>query len=1124
VSSAIALCDTPEKCDDQLSRLLVQLEELEGRFSEFDEFLVDLAEKREEVYDAFSTRKQTLLDERNRRVENLAKAANRILEGVERRAQTFKTDDELNTWFASDPMVHKLRGLSEQLLELGDSVKADEVEAKLKSARQDALRGLRDRKDLFADGDNLIRLGKHHFTVNTQPLELTMVPRDRDGEPQMAIHLTGTDFYDVIDDPEFAETRPYWEQTVVSENNDVYRGEYLAASILFDAEAGRNDLDLQALHEASRDEGGGLLKLVRSYAEDRYEEGYERGLHDADAAEILDKLLALHDSAGLLRFAPTPRAWACLFWAFWDDDVERDLVHRRARSLGRLRKNFAHSPAFDAFADELATRIGSFLEQHGIEHEDRDTRVAGRYLFEELSAEQPRFTTSAEADTLRQDLFAHLERDGSRRDFDADRETADDDLGQAFSLMRAWVEALVESNPDLHELRTTIDEAAVLLITETALDREVSHTLSAVDVTGLLGNHPRIVDQTLHLRLDEFIARLDHFDHVVVPGYKRYRELRNEFVEQERQRLRIDEFMPRVMTAFVRNKLINDVYLHMVGDNLAKQMGAAGDSKRTDLMGLLLLISPPGYGKTTLMEYIANRLGLVFMKINAPALGHGVHSLDPREAPNATARQEVNKINLAFEMGNNVMLYIDDIQHTHSEFLQKFISLCDAQRRIEGVWNGRTRTYDFRGKKFCVVMAGNPYTESGEKFQIPDMLANRADTYNLGDVLSGREDVFALSYLENTLTSNQVLAPMATRDYDDVYKIIRMAQGQEVPTTELSHGYSGVELQEIISVFKKLFVCRDVLLKVNQAYIESASQDDDFRTEPRFQLQGSYRNMNKLAEKVVPAMNDEELDALITDHYVGEAQTLTTGAEANLLKLAELRGRLTPEKAERWKQIKRDFRRVKMMGGGDDDPVTRVTGSLGGLGQQLEAIQDAIGTAVSRMDDDEKTHALEPTLREIGKALATAGEKPDPTSEKLEQLTGLLGEHLPALAKREDKGLSEALSKLVPALDKIARPELDVYVANEAPPGVEELLAQQVAIVERTLVPLVRTTTRNLEDGKAIGAKLDQLLLLLEQLDTQLRATGAIDISGFGEPEEGDIPPDVADTQRMQSVRPDDTQ
>jgi len=76
------------------------------------------------------------------------------------------------------------------------------------------------------------------------------------------------------------------------------------------------------------------------------------------------------------------------------------------------------------------------------------------------------------------------------------------------------------------------------------------------------------------------------------------------------------------------------------------------------------------------------------MKLNRPALGRGVTSLDPADAPNAPARQGINKLNLAFEMGNNVMLYVDDIQHTNLEFLQMFIPLCDAQRRIEGVWNG----------------------------------------------------------------------------------------------------------------------------------------------------------------------------------------------------------------------------------------------------------------------------------------------------------------------------------------------------------------------------------------------------------------------------------------------------
>ena len=163
-------------------------------------------------------------------------------------------------------------------------------------------------------------------------------------------------------------------------------------------------------------------------------------------------------------------------------------------------------------------------------------------------------------------------------------------------------------------------------------------------------------------------------------------------------------------------------------------------------MGLLLVISPPGYGKTTLMEYLANRLGLVFVKISGPALGHTVTSLDPEDSPNASARGEVHKLNLALEMGDNIMIYLDDIQHCSPELLQKFISLCDAQRRMEGVFRGQPRTYDLRGRKVVVVMAGNPYTESGEKFKVPDMLANRADTYNLGDILRGREEAFQRSY------------------------------------------------------------------------------------------------------------------------------------------------------------------------------------------------------------------------------------------------------------------------------------------------------------------------------------------------------------------------------------------
>ncbi|MET9800377.1 hypothetical protein [Streptomyces sp. NPDC006368] len=48
--------------------------------------------------------------------------------------------------------------------------------------------------------------------------------------------------------------------------------------------------------------------------------------------------------------------------------------------------------------------------------------------------------------------------------------------------------------------------------------------------------------------------------------------------------------------------------------------------------------------------------------------------------------------------------------------------------------------------------------------------------------------------------------------------------------------------------------------------------------------------MNKIAARVSPAMNEERPAAVIDDHYAAEA--LTTGAEADLLKITALRGSL----------------------------------------------------------------------------------------------------------------------------------------------------------------------------------------------------------------------------------------
>ncbi|MEU5428892.1 DNA repair ATPase [Streptomyces olivoreticuli] len=930
VTGALASADTPRACEEQLARVLLQLENLESRHAESDGFLEELSAKRAEVHEAFASRKQTLEDGLARRAERLAGSAARVLGTVRRRATALADADAVNTYFASDPMVAKVRRTAGELRGLGDRVRADELDGRIEAARQEAGRAVRDRAELYADGGAAVRLGRHRFTVNAQPVDLTLVPHG-DG---LAFALTGTDYRSPVTDPGFAATRPYWEQLLPSESRAVYRAEHLAASLL----AARGPA---VLRDAGPD---GLAALVRAAADAAYDEGYERGVHDHDATAILAALLRLHSGAGLLRYPPAARAAAQLFWTYGTDSTAREAWTLRARSLSRARGTFGLAPAIGDLTAELAAAMVSF-EDGGASA--ADAALAAEYLFEELAHERDGFVTGAAA----RELIGGFRRAVGGPAYDDELRALgarDGLLAARRQLVEGWLGSYAAGRGAAVDAGDLAEAVAVELCGDIARYDSAAPLSEAVE--GLLGDHPRIGGRRIVLRLDEVLARTRRFREETVPGFRAFQRQRNALVAAERSRLRIEEFRPRVMSAFVRNRLIDEVYLPLIGDNLARQLGAAGDERRTDNSGLLLLVSPPGYGKTTLMEYVADRLGLVFVKVDGPALGRSVTSLDPAQAPDATARQEVEKINFALEAGNNVLLYLDDIQHTSPELLQKFISLCDGQRRMEGVWGGRSRTYDLRGKRFAVCMAGNPYTESGGVFRVPDMLANRADVWNLGDVLSGKEEVFALSFVENALTSHPALAPLAARGQADLELLLRLAAGDStVRADRLAHPYAPAELDRVLAVLRHALTVRRTVLAVNAAYIASAARSEATRTEPPFRLQGSYRDMNKIISRVDPVMNEAELAAVVDDHYKGEAQTLTDGAEANLLKLAELRGTLTASQAERWEEVKAAYVRGLRLGGPEGDPVTRAVAALGVLADRLAAVEAAIAGAPRRM-------------------------------------------------------------------------------------------------------------------------------------------------------------------------------
>ena len=1075
VAGYLDVADTPEKCDGYLTKVMVQLEELEGRFAEFDEFVAQLTEKREELYNAFESRKVQLIEKRNRHAETLAAAANRILAGIESRTRAMDTADAILAYFASDLMVEKVRGIVDQLQQLDDAVRVEDIQSRLKTIREDSIRQLKDRQDLYEDGGDAIRLGRHRFAVNTQSLDVTTVLRDG----QLNLHLTGTQFFEPLEHEALAAARDLWGQELVSENAAVYRAEYLAVSLFDQLRQTGEKLQPAAIDAA----------WIQRRAGDRYAEGYTRGVHDSDAAAILRTLLEIDAQIGLLRHRPVVRAAALLWWDHLLDAANRNALAQWIGGFASLAKAFPgarparefrerlaqlfqprHQGALAASAATPAVADDPLSQLHALFPEVRGEHVA-QYLFQQLTADDTTMVASRRASELYRAFCESLPAD-NRQQWVAQtlRQNADRPL-QAFVLARNWAEAFLQSpshadSGTLDPAEAYRDELAVLILRGGTGEMQILDAKVAAQLDGLAGAHGRIQETRLTVHYHELLARVRDYQHAVVPRFLALHATKASLVEQARQQMRLEEFRPRVLTSFVRNRLLDEVYLPMIGDNLAKQMGVAGEAKRTDRMGLLLLISPPGYGKTTLMEYVANRLGLVFMKINGPAIGYGVTSLDPAEAPNAAAREEIQRLNLALEMGDNVMLYLDDIQHTHPELLQKFISLCDATRKIEGVRNGQTRTYDLRGRRVAVVMAGNPYTESGERFQIPDMLSNRADVYNLGEIIGASRDAFEISYLENCLTSNEVLAPLAAGSPEDARRLIRAAELDSIEGVDLEGNWSADQVREMMQVLRKLLRIRDVVLKVNRQYIRSAAQADAYRTEPPFKLQGSYRNMNRMAERVVPVMNAEELQALIIGSYEQDAQTLTTDNEANVLKFKELIGILTPEEQTRWDSIKYAFvESVRMSGLSSDDQAGQLMRQLASMRDGLESIRKVLALAVA-------SHTSE-----------AAEEKMDQRVDSVRQGLSVVGDRLATVIEATAKQLES-----IHRQQALSPPEQKVLVQHKVPRVMVDLVQGQFHLMQEWLRPLLAESLDNGRDLDQLRTQIETTLAVCNRMRSELDA------------------------------------
>jgi hypothetical protein len=249
--------------------------------------------------------------------------------------------------------------------------------------------------------------------------------------------------------------------------------------------------------------------------------------------------------------------------------------------------------------------------------------------------------------------------------------------------------------------------------------------------------------------------------------------------------------------------------------------------------------------------------------------------------------------------------------------------------------------------------------------------------------------------------------------------------------------------------------------------------------------------MNKIAEKIVPIMNDEELDTLIFSHFENQAQTLTTGAEANLLKFRELLGKLDDDQEVRWNNIKRTFKRNILLGsaGSGDDKFSQVIAQLTVFTEGLAEIKNTLDTGVVALGGGKKSK--EPTFMEkivsenVGGAvqhLAEFNQTLSSIKDSLESVTSL--ESLNQIASNSDvmKRASEASIAESKAI-KLGKKPYKINVVNRIPTAFLDVISAQFTILQSWVEPMAKMQT--LEAGqfrRAVEATFERYEELVERV------------------------------------------
>ena len=272
------------------------------------------------------------------------------------------------------------------------------------------------------------------------------------------------------------------------------------------------------------------------------------------------------------------------------------------------------------------------------------------------------------------------------------------------------------------------------------------------------------------------------------------------------------------MSAFVRSRLIDEVYLPLIGDNLAKQLGTTGDVQAHR-------------HRRPAAAHLPARL-----RQDDP---HGVRRRPPRpgprqgQRPGARPRGHLPRPGRGPERHRPPGGREDQLragggqQHPplprrHPAHLARTaaevhpaVRRAPAASRASGT--AQPRTYDLRGKRFAVCMAGNPYTESGAPLPGPRHARQprrRVEPRRRPDRQGGR----LRAQLRRERAHREPGPGPARRPRPRPTSTCSSGSPQDDPTARadrLTHPYAPAELERILAVLRHLLTARDTVLAVN---------------------------------------------------------------------------------------------------------------------------------------------------------------------------------------------------------------------------------------------------------------------------------------------------------------------